>query len=233
MKMSYNGTVRCGYCGTSGHNKRSCPELTKLAEEWEKSDDPYYKERAKRLKSVRKGRAKRCSHCGETGHTIRTCRSHNEQVNSVTQSWLDARNFVKDKMYEHNFGIGSLVRIKKTKWCNSTAEIISFTQLGVVVRIHHDNITNRVLSNNTYFRRTTPVVYSIVSGDLTGQTFHGRLPLCVVDKGCEKDYYGENQYEKHKHDYVLISPTEAKIPDDFLEWDKIRKRAYEYSRGRK
>jgi len=232
--MSYNGTVRCGYCGTSGHNKRSCPDLTKLAEEWEKSDDPYYKERAQRLKSVRKGRAKRCSHCGEPGHTIRTCDRHKAQVNSIAQSWLDARIFVKEKMNEHGFGIGSLVRTKKTKWCNDTAEIVTFTELGMVTEIRHHEITNRALTNNTYFRSHTPVVYIYMSGEKVGQTFQGRLPLCIVDKGHEKsDYYGENQYEKHKHDYILISSTEAKTPGDFLEWGKIHKRAYEHARGRK
>ena len=25
--MSYKRTVRCGYCGQTGHNKRSCPDL--------------------------------------------------------------------------------------------------------------------------------------------------------------------------------------------------------------
>ena len=31
--MSYSGTVRCSYCYQSGHNKRSCPELSRQIEE--------------------------------------------------------------------------------------------------------------------------------------------------------------------------------------------------------
>ena len=232
--MSYNRTVSCGYCGISGHNKRSCPDLTKLVQEWEKSDDPYYKERAQRLKSVRKGRAKRCSHCNETGHTIRTCDQHKALVNSTAQDWLDARHLVKDRMNEHNFGVGSLVRIKKTQWCNSTAEFDVVVNLAIVVDIEHNTITNRVLTDNTYFRRITPVAYNYVTGEYVGKRVFGRLPFCIVDKGYQKeDYYGKNEYEKHKDDYILVSSSEATIPSDFLEWDKICKGAYEHARGRK
>ena len=31
--MSYSGTVRCSYCHQKGHNKRSCPELSRQIEE--------------------------------------------------------------------------------------------------------------------------------------------------------------------------------------------------------
>ena len=31
--MSYNGTVRCSYCYKTGHNRRSCPELSRQIEE--------------------------------------------------------------------------------------------------------------------------------------------------------------------------------------------------------
>ncbi len=232
--MSYKRTTRCSYCGETGHNRRTCPEITKLAKEWEKSDDPYYKERAERLKKQRKGRAKRCSHCGETGHTIRTCDKHKAQVNTIAQSWLDARHFIKDRMNQHNFGIGSLVKMKKTRWCNNTAEIIATTELGMVTDIQHHKITNRALTNNTYFRSHTPVIYVYMTGEKAGQRFYGRLPLCIVDNGHEEnDYYGKDQYTRHKHDYILVSSTEAMTPDDFLEWDKIYKGAYEHSRGRK
>ena len=73
-----------------------------------------------------------------------------------------------------------------------------------------------------------------MTGEKAGGSFYGRLPLCIVDNGHEEnDYYGENQYEKHKNDFTLVSSTEAKLPDDFLEWDKIYKGAYEHARGRK
>ena len=232
--MSYNGTVRCGYCGTSGHNKRSCPELTKLAEEWEKSDDPYYQKRAQLLKQRRQTRPKRCSYCRKVGHTIRTCDEHKALVSRIAQSWLDARQLIKDRMNQHDFGIGSLVKIKKTRWCADAAEVVTTTELGMVTDIQHHNITNRALTNNTYFRSHTPVIYVYMTGEKAGQRFFGRLPLCIVDNGHEEnDYYGENQYEKHKNDFTLVSSTEAKLPDDFLEWNKIHKRAYEHARGRK
>ena len=53
--MSWNGTVRCGHCWESGHNRSSCPDLRKKIEElakenpgfWEKlqSLEPYKPDR--------------------------------------------------------------------------------------------------------------------------------------------------------------------------------------------
>ena len=66
--MSYNGTVRCSYCHTTGHNRRTCPKLKKQIEE---NPDGYYArvERSKKAFATKR----RCGHCGETGHNIRTC----------------------------------------------------------------------------------------------------------------------------------------------------------------
>lgn len=40
--MSYNGTVRCSYCFQTGHNRRTCPELSEMsARQWRASKSNY------------------------------------------------------------------------------------------------------------------------------------------------------------------------------------------------
>ena len=40
--MSYNGTVRCSYCYQTGHNRRTCPELSEVtARQWRASKSNY------------------------------------------------------------------------------------------------------------------------------------------------------------------------------------------------
>lgn len=65
--MSWNGTVRCSYCGKKGHNRRSCPDLKK---EIESNPDGYYA-RVQARKSPPKVR--RCTYCNLKGHNRRTC----------------------------------------------------------------------------------------------------------------------------------------------------------------
>ena len=66
--MSYNGTVRCGYCGDKGHNRRGCPTLKKYAEENPDSYAAQVRQLAKKRASNRK-----CGWCCGTGHNTRTC----------------------------------------------------------------------------------------------------------------------------------------------------------------
>ena len=40
--MSYNGTVRCSYCYQTGHNRRTCPELSEAVRApWRASKSNY------------------------------------------------------------------------------------------------------------------------------------------------------------------------------------------------
>ena len=58
-------SVRCGYCGTYGHNARTCPERT---EESKKFSESWYKKPGRK-----KGSSTMCSYCGLSGHNRRTC----------------------------------------------------------------------------------------------------------------------------------------------------------------
>ena len=66
--MSYNGTVRCGYCYERGHNRRGCPKLKK---EIRKNPEGW---QARRVASRKANATPRvCSYCQLEGHNKRTC----------------------------------------------------------------------------------------------------------------------------------------------------------------
>jgi len=81
--MSWNGTVRCGHCYQSGHNKRGCPQLKKhIAENpdsWEATHGA--------------GRARQCSYCDKPGHNRKTCaprKTHEALYRSDNKLWRQA-----------------------------------------------------------------------------------------------------------------------------------------------
>ena len=64
--MSYNGTIRCGYCYQRGHNKRSCPKLKAFIE---CNPNSYAASCASTIANTKRV----CSYCKKTGHNKRTC----------------------------------------------------------------------------------------------------------------------------------------------------------------
>ena len=109
--MSYNGTVRCGNCYESGHNKTGCPDLRKA---WEQ-DPTSYKGRQWQRILDRKAKPKICSYCDTTGHTRAGCESakkHKAQFQMDLNLW---RKALVKWMGDTGLGIGALVR------CNNAA----------------------------------------------------------------------------------------------------------------
>ena len=97
--MSWNGTVRCGSCYKTGHNKRGCPELKKHIaenpESWEAKHGA--------------GRARQCSYCDKPGHNRKTCpprKTHEALYRSDNKLWRQA--FQKWALAE-GLGYGALI----------------------------------------------------------------------------------------------------------------------------
>ena len=110
--MSYTGTVRCGYCYQSGHNKTSCPELKK---KWEEDPNSYYGRQWAAIQA-RKAKPKICGYCGEEGHTRAGCelmKRHKSQFQFELSLW---RRAVLKWAKDTGFGIGALVRAPQTSY---------------------------------------------------------------------------------------------------------------------
>jgi len=81
--MSWNGTVRCGHCYKTGHNKRGCAELKKHIaanpQGWEATHGA--------------GKARQCSYCDKPGHNRKTCaprKTHEALYRSDNKLWRQA-----------------------------------------------------------------------------------------------------------------------------------------------
>jgi len=113
--MSWNGTVTCGKCYGSGHNRRSCPELKKA---WQKDPNGYEGREYLRHEASKKA-PKTCSYCKDTGHTRAGCvemKKHKLQFHNDASLF---RKVIVKWMGEMGIGVGALVRSNDARWHDS------------------------------------------------------------------------------------------------------------------
>jgi len=128
---NYSGTIRCGHCYGSGHNRAGCEKLTEqYATEWEycknNVDPTAYRftrvreQLAKRTgidplsgESKRKRRAtyggRVCSYCKDNGHNRRTCQIMKGDKARFTVLTVAHRADVLAQMRAHGCGPGALI----------------------------------------------------------------------------------------------------------------------------
>ena len=108
--MSYSGTVRCTQCYQRGHNKRTCPELRKLA-----AADPggYYDQQVKRFEA-QAATPRKCSYCKETGHTRRTCSTLKGNKNQAIRDTVLFRRAIKKWAGASGIGPGALITSRRS-----------------------------------------------------------------------------------------------------------------------
>ena len=129
--MSWNGTVRCGHCYETGHNKRSCPAYTEQlkvraqseVDRGEGQEGYWHRAYAKRtglwvdgtsakeLKKTRRdaGRQRRCKYCGKTGHNTRTCPELKEAKATYITEARNYRTAALAALQQRGLGVGALV----------------------------------------------------------------------------------------------------------------------------
>ena len=225
--MSYHGTVRCGYCGVNGHNKRSCSEWKAQIERWERSDDAYYQRRAESAKQRSKGRKKRCSWCRSIEHTIRKCDNYNALVDAEAHSCLEARKQIVQRIHDHNFGVGSLIQYTYRHW--EDGEYTPVVYLAVVTAIHYYLLTDKNLTSSPDFHKVLPLEAHVITGPSLGRRTHCRLPRCIIDVGTpsgEAGDYFQRQYHEKIDQAVLLNGSSSDVPTDVFDWKTIRAKVY-------
>lgn len=167
---NYSGTIRCGHCYQSGHNRAGCEKLTEQYQrEWEhclKNVDPtsyrYTRVRetlAKRTgvdpltgEATRKRRAtyggRECSYCKDKGHNRRTCEVLKRDKARFTALTAKARQAALESMQQCGFGPGALVMM------DQYGEKIACLVTGIDWSSMHENarwpqaVKARKVSNN-------------------------------------------------------------------------------------
>lgn len=107
--MSYRRSPRCGYCYAKGHNRTTCPDLKKRAEE---EPNSYYGRQWARMQAAKKERSgtkRKCSWCSETGHNRKTCQKLADDRAEIIAAELTWRRAFVRFMKDNVPGIGSLI----------------------------------------------------------------------------------------------------------------------------
>ena len=150
--MSWNGTVRCGHCGTKGHNRRACPTIKR---EIRDNPDGYQARIAKQTKAYASPR--QCGYCHKSGHNKRTCpeitfdRAKTKKANRL---WRERFFNVADKV---GFGKGALLELINPEkldrdWERGEIERYTerFGKLAVVVGFNTNFLNYKRGENSTY-----------------------------------------------------------------------------------
>lgn len=140
--MSYNGTVRCGWCYQTGHNKRSCPEYTEIlkqralneiqgGEGYEGYWGKMYNKRARaeglyadgtKMSAeavASKKQVRRCKYCNKQGHNRRTCPTLVADTKNFVTDQIDWRGKIQAWAQETGFGTGALLKVDRWGDCHA------------------------------------------------------------------------------------------------------------------
>lgn len=102
--MSWTGTVRCGYCGDEGHNRRKCPTMQERAEQ---NPDGFSAREIARRKANQNPRA--CGYCRQFGHNKKTCGHRKLHIQHLTRLDTEYREEIITLMKEKSFGPGAFL----------------------------------------------------------------------------------------------------------------------------
>ena len=127
--MSYNGTVRCGWCNKKGHNRRTCERYKKYLDKH--SDIPRIAAMIKTRKTTK------CSFCGDAGHNKRTCEVKARQKAALEVWDNESAKTLSELCGKLGIGRGAMVRIESSwkEW-----------QTGVVVGLVCDSFDHSYTS---------------------------------------------------------------------------------------
>lgn len=194
--MSWSGTVRCGHCYETGHNKRSCPALKEYVEN---NPDSW---RAKmHVQSAAKGKLRRCTYCNLKAHNRRTC----EHLNTDKATWIaktrEWREGFVEWVAETGLTPGALVRMPDG-YATTTVRIVG----GFVWNALHPEL------QSSSYPHQAMVIRRLEDPVGLSWTRHSRLPkhdVLVPDQ--------ETQIEVIAPVYRSVEDIVALTPDWFME----------------
>lgn len=86
----------CGWCGAGGHNRRTCPKMSK-------------EDKQNVVKPI-SGRA--CSYCRDYGHNRVSCNVKKDDQRQWIEKNKEYKKILHEDMVTHGFGVGAIVQLK-------------------------------------------------------------------------------------------------------------------------
>lgn len=97
---------RCGWCGRSGHNRRTCSSLKDYTE---KNPDTYTARVESRRKIRNSRTVRKCTYCQESGHNRRSCTLLSRDKAYYGKKQREWRKSILQHMEEQGLAVGALV----------------------------------------------------------------------------------------------------------------------------
>ena len=220
--MSYSGTVRCGNCYTSGHNRNGCPEL-KAA--WEKDPESWQGKQWQRIID-RKAKPKICGYCDESGHTRAQCQIKKTHMGIYQMDLNLWRQAIAKWTQEVGLGVGALVRANNSPYSNTDHRWVYpnsenyVAPVGMVMSQMTGKITHYYgIMNATHWLESTNVATMDRLGSDAGTDHYKRvvglglpsIPGIVTRMG--KGYWGGEQIDRDERvdgtQWEIVSPAPA------------------------
>ena len=229
--MSYSGTVRCRHCYQTGHNRRTCPDVTKQFKRRAQSEidsgtsheDGYYQseyakragvwlhngEKATELKRNRRGGTRRCKYCAKTGHNTRTCEELKTAKAEALVETKRVRGAIAEALEESGLGIGALLTRGQEE--NRTGWMVTGFQL--------DNLTHESVKHNP-----NVVILQVLNPDsVNSWQRQDSVPLPAIENVNENSW---NDYTKLAGP-VSGSAAASCIPEGWVEDESFLKGMFE------
>jgi hypothetical protein len=224
--MSYNGTVRCSYCGEKGHTRATCRHLEERMRELLEKGTVSQRGHAeryfdKKLSKSRRAQSRRCTYCNETGHNRRTCNKLERHINVYADMVYEARQKMLSNMIQFGFGPGALVSFQVREWVASHNGWFNKDGIGIVTAMDLDRATHNSLCTNDHGDDKKPKfwVEGVVDGEKKGTWL--RLPAKVVVSPDleDEDYTIQLRSPMLNNRPAILSPAPAvKEPHGFATW---------------
>ena len=212
--MSYSGTVRCGQCYNKGHNKRSCPELRKMAA----ANPNSYAARQVAGFAAQSAKPRKCSYCGKAeGHTRRTCPTIKTHKREAKQDTTLIRRGLKKWLEATGIGPGALITSRRSFYARGYQDgrspdqqprvfLVTETSLSQITQ-QHGLPGNR--ADQSFLRAT-----DVASGS---QVWFGlpHIPTVAPATGyCGGLSYEQSRLDSDGHQWTVGSPAPGALVED-------------------
>ena len=208
--------MACRYCWNEGHNRRSCPDLTRRLEEQAKGGNNYA---AEQLAQRGKGKSKSnrtCSFCSNRGHDRRTCDRLKSVVTKNVIATQKARRMVLSNARDHGFGVGSLVKFNRSGTLPD-GQWGQIETVGIVTKIDWELLGRDVLASSNSLACVVSVNYN---DDGAERMKFVPLPSEMV---AEADYTEEDWSAARRPEFIGPVPGPSTVPETYLSNKQVEK----------
>ena len=240
--MSWNGTVRCGNCYESGHNKTGCPELKK---EWER-DPNSYKGRQWAQIMARKAKPKVCGYCDAMGHTRAGCetmKDHKVRFELDAALW---RKALTKWMSDVQLGIGALVRCNDAQYHSEGYGYVRsgdegyIPPVGMIMRGINTDLTHYhgIMNAPEWQSGASILCFDRIGAAADEVPYRKTIGISVpsipgIVPRYGKGWYGDEKLDRNERlnnvDWEVVSPGQTDFSDDtFACIQSIKKTAKEH-----